>query len=259
MYSTIGDLTRAGKAILNSTLISPARTRRWLKPVTRTSNSANTVGLPWEIYTPTDPVIDIFTKLGNIGLYSSYLGLTQDYNAGFAILAADQVSSADLNVHADTVSDFLVPALEKAAIFQAAASYSGEYHSAQYNMNSSLTISVDDLPGMAVTSWVNNGTDVVETIATINGIEPKSLRIRLYPTNVQSATESGSKIAFRAIFQDADAFADSGTPTCITWMFVDEILMDSKAVDRFVFELGEDGQAEGLDIPALEATLQKGE
>lgn len=259
MYSTVKDLAKAGKAVLASELLTPAQTRRWLKPVTRTSNTANSVGRPWNIYTAvselTDPVIDIYTQLGNIGLYSSYIGLAEDYGVGFSILAADQNVSADLNVHADIIADSLLPALEKAAIYQAAASYSGVYRGLQNS--SSITISVDSEVGLSVTAWTNRGVDVRESLASLHGIKPSSLSVRLYPTNLSTESDSGSRKAFRAVFQNKDAFADSGTPTCITWMFVDEILKDSVAMDRFLFSLDEDGQAKLVDIPALKTTLER--
>ncbi|KAK2755034.1 hypothetical protein FQN54_006562 [Arachnomyces sp. PD_36] len=260
MYSTVKDLARAGKAILASELLTPAETRRWLKPVTRTSNTANSVGRSWNIYTAvsesTDPVIDVYTQLGNTGLYSSYIGLSEDHGVGFSILAADVNSSADLNVHADLISESLLPALERAAMSQANASYSGVYSCAQDD--SSITIEVDMEVGLSVTAWTNRGVDVRESLATSQGMKPSSLSIRLFPTNLITESESGSKRAFRAVFQNKDAFADSGTPTCITWMFVDEILNDSMAMDRFVFGLDSDGQATSLDVPALKATLERG-
>lgn len=106
LSSTISDLAKLGRSILTSALLPPVTTRRWLKPFASTSNLRNAVGRPWEIYhysiTPTDPIVDIYTKLGTVGRYSSYFGLVPSYDVGFAILAVDGGEEApDLNAYAD--------------------------------------------------------------------------------------------------------------------------------------------------------------
>ena len=74
LVSSTRDLSLAGRGMLKSDIISPVLTRRWLKPITSTSNLRNAVGRPWEIYhygnASTDPIIDIYTKTGSIGRYS---------------------------------------------------------------------------------------------------------------------------------------------------------------------------------------------
>ena len=106
LHSTISDLATAGRAMLTSKLLPPSTTRRWLKPFTSTSKLRNAVGRPWEIYhygnSPTDPIIDIYTKTGSIGRYSSYFGLVPSHDVGFVILAIDTHQEApDLNAYAD--------------------------------------------------------------------------------------------------------------------------------------------------------------
>ena len=49
MYTSAGDLSSLGRAILRSTLIKPAMTRRWLKPVSFSSDPNAGVGMPWGI------------------------------------------------------------------------------------------------------------------------------------------------------------------------------------------------------------------
>ena len=106
LTSTISDLAKLGRSILTSAILSQATTRRWLKPFASTSNLRNAVGRPWEIYhysaTPTDAIIDVYTKSGTVGKYSSYFGLVPSYDVGFAILAVDSGNEApDLNAYAD--------------------------------------------------------------------------------------------------------------------------------------------------------------
>lgn len=49
MYTSAGDMSTLGRAILRSTLLKPAVTRRWLKPSVFTSDPKSTVGMPWGI------------------------------------------------------------------------------------------------------------------------------------------------------------------------------------------------------------------
>ena len=51
VYSTTKDMRTFGKSILNSTLLSSALTRRWLKPHSFTPDRHISVGAPWEIMT----------------------------------------------------------------------------------------------------------------------------------------------------------------------------------------------------------------
>lgn len=247
--------------MLNSTLNPSGVTRRWLKPIAHTSNLVNDAGRPWIIYkstqdqSPINPVIDIYTSYGSMGLYSSYFGLVPDYNVGFVILAADEVAAPDLNVYVDIVADELLPGLEKAAISQAGHTYSGEYRSNQ-PIASLIIEDPDDMPGLSLSNFTVGSTDIREELARLAGIAPSALSIRLYPTDLIERTASGgTKIAFRAVFQDQDATIDAGTPTCITWLSVDALNYNGKPLDLFIFTITE-GQA-SVEIPALNLEITK--
>lgn len=49
MYTSAGDMSSLGRAIIQSTLLQPAVTRRWLKPSVFTSDPKSAVGMPWGI------------------------------------------------------------------------------------------------------------------------------------------------------------------------------------------------------------------
>ncbi|KAH8803666.1 alkaline D-peptidase [Xylogone sp. PMI_703] len=257
IYSTITDLSRAGSSILGSSLLSPSLTRRWLKPISLTSNSANSVGRPWEIFSQqigTNLILPVYTKLGTIGYYSSYLGVLPDYDIGFAILAADSTGAPDLNAHADIIGDAMVPALIKNAASSTAQLYAGTY---QGTDNSSITLTVDDQPGISVDVLVSNGSDIRAAIAALSNIEPSGLSFRLFPTNLESKTPAGGRIAFRAVFQDENAFADAGTATCISWMSVDELVYGGIALDEFIFELDASGKAVMVEGTGLRVAFKR--
>ncbi|KUL85843.1 hypothetical protein ZTR_07344 [Talaromyces verruculosus] len=261
MFSSVRDLAIAGKAILSSSLLPTSQTNRWLKPVTHTSNPPNSLGLPWIIYSagnyPNTSMIDVYTVYDNFGLYSSYLGLVPDYNVGFAILAADTASNADLNSHTDIVGEVIIETLIKIALSNAESGFSGTYTA--NGLNSSISISVDTLPGMIIDSFISNGTDFRKPLATLYNVEDyTALSIRLYPTHLSSVTESGgSTLAFRAVYQDENEFADAGTPTCVSWRDVDKYRYGGAALDLFIFELNASGEVVSVEIPALRVNLAK--
>ncbi|KAI9720082.1 MAG: hypothetical protein M1828_005810 [Chrysothrix sp. TS-e1954] len=261
IYSTLSDMTKAGKAILASSLIKPAMTRRWLKPVSLTSNVRNQVGRPWEIYSAPageNTIKALYTKTGKLGKYGSYLGLAPDYNVGFSLLVAGEDIDNTLNVYADLISDAIDVALQEEAAKQALLAYGGQYHVQGPSSNSSITLRVDKQPGLYVDTFISNGTDALGGYAAlINAKDASNLSFRLYPTNLMSARTSGSRIAFRAVLQDKGAFEDSGTATCVSWMHVDQYTYRSAPLDELIFTMDDGGRATSLEIPAFRTTLTK--
>ncbi|KAF2193111.1 beta-lactamase/transpeptidase-like protein [Zopfia rhizophila CBS 207.26] len=262
LYSSITDISTSLRAILASQLLSPSTTSRWLKPVSHTSNRANPAGRPWEIYsltaTPISPVIPVYQVRGNVGLYSSHIGLVPDYKVGFVILAADSDSNPDLNAYADIIAEMLIPALEQNAIFAAGQAFSGNYSSS----NSNLVIAepIDSSPGLSLSSFMHQGIDIRAAYAEALGIEPENLSVRFYPTDLKKEfgdkEEGGYRQAFRAVFQDITAPADAGTPTCETWRYVDQLQVNGVGLDGFVFEV-RNGEAVGVEVPALGLRLER--
>ncbi|CAI7564318.1 unnamed protein product [Penicillium glandicola] len=264
LFSSIKDLATAGQAILNSTLLSKAQTNRWFKPVSHTSNPANSIGSPWVIYSagsyPDTSMVDIYTVLSNEGndesLYSSYLGLVPDFGVGFVILSADSEAPADLNAHADIIGDVVLEALMKSAVQQAAENFGGVYKAS--DLNSTIAVEYDSLPGLYIQEFVSNGTDFRATLAELMGIaKPEDLSIRLYPTQLVEDLSSGSRQAFRAVFQDITELADSGTATCVSWLDLDKFHYGGRGLDEFIFSLDQSGQTVRVEIPALRVSLRK--
>ncbi|KAJ5161703.1 Beta-lactamase-like protein [Penicillium capsulatum] len=261
MFSSTKDLSIAGQAILKSTLLTHAQTRRWLKPLSHTSNPKNSIGAPWVIYSdgkyPNTSMVDVYTVLSNEdhddGLYSSYLGLVPDYGVGYAILSADTVSPADLNAHADYVEP-VQEAIVKLSLKQALNNYGGKYEAA----NSSIVINGDKYPGLYIDGFTSNGVNFRETLAELLGIKKeKNLSIRLYPTQRIDKSGDGSKQAFRAVLQDKTELADADTPTCVSWLDVDKFQYNGHGLDELIFTLDKKGKAVEVEIPSLEVTLKK--
>lgn len=191
----------------------------------------------------------------NEGLYSSYLGLVPAYGVGYVIWSADTVSPADLNAHADYMLGVL-EGMVKTSMKQAAQTFGGAY--AASNLNPSITVEYDELPGLFIESFISNGTDFRETLANpISVVNATDLSIRLYPTRLVQQHGSGSKQAFRAVFQDKTELADAGTSTCVCWLDLDKSRYAGHGLDEFIFTLNSEGKVICVEIPALEVTLER--
>ena len=151
-FSTLNDVTIVARAILNSTFLSPATTRKWLKPLSFTAPGplATTdgimaaVGAPWEITrapainTPLVPAGSsqsagskyqtwIYTKTGDIGLYSSITSLIPEFNAGFNILAAGPAAHVLVTNLADLITEAFIPAYFETARVEASNTYTATF------------------------------------------------------------------------------------------------------------------------------------
>ncbi|KAJ7806909.1 putative beta-lactamase, partial [Mycena leptocephala] len=255
MFSTLSDIAKLGRAILNSTLLSPAQTRRWLKPHSHTASLTYSVGAPWEIQRLILPlenrVVDVYTKNGDLGSYFAFFALIPEYGVGFAALgaSADGGAPLDVTVVSSLIGDNFVPVLEDAARAEAEARFAGTFAAA--GLNSSITLNTEaGRPGLGVSRWISNGTDMLVTLET------SPFTVRLYPTTLFS----DSRYAFRAVYEEtfdntgpAPAFQDR----CVTWGGVDTPTYGTVAFDDFVFELGEDGVAVSVEPRFLRVGLQR--
>ncbi|KAK3709114.1 hypothetical protein LTR37_011093 [Vermiconidia calcicola] len=255
LASSLADLSRFGRAILTSKLITPSETLHWLKPVSDASNLRNPVGRPWEIYhfgtLSTDPIIDVYTKTASVGRYSSYFGLAPSHDDGFAILAVDTETEApDLNAYADIVLGALGQ-IDELTREQADATLARTYHDGKSTLQMNLTGSD---PSLKVSKLTIDGTNWLSEIAHRAGIDNVlGLDLRLYATNLESNVSGGGRQqVFQAIIQDKSALVDAGTPTCIFWQTEGELKVSGMPLDRFVVETDSDGVATSVTWPALD-------
>ncbi|KAJ5570234.1 alkaline D-peptidase [Penicillium hispanicum] len=213
LYSTINDLSKIGTSILNSTLLAADKTNRWLKPVSFTGDLHYAVGRPWEIYRyvhkDSGVVTDIYTKLGDAGDYCGLLVLIPDFGLGFTMLGASSVGvhTQAVQLVADLLTDSMLPALMTQSRREAATNLAGTYTPKDGGLNTTLTLSVPasnkSPPGLVITEWINNGTDVISLLATTLidlvpqvPVPPASPdMVRLVPT-IQDVAVSG-QIAFQ--------------------------------------------------------------
>ncbi|KAH7250862.1 beta-lactamase/transpeptidase-like protein, partial [Fusarium tricinctum] len=260
VYSSIADLRRIGRSILTYELLSPAQTRRWMKPVTFTADPHVAVGAPWEIAkapSTSGRASWMYTKGGQIGSYNSLVALLPDWGVGITVLAAGSNSAGVTGVLPGLIASKLVPALEEAAKTQANLTYGGHYGSRESNM----TIAVDsNLPGLGVTSWFHNGHDMFDSIrsmitgpGTSNG--PGHVSMRLYRTGLETySCRREKKESWRAVYEVLDP-ASPPASRCVSWFSVDSVTYGGESIDKFVFDLVENGVAQGLTVSAFDSRL----
>ena len=219
-------------------------------------------------------VTDLYTKLGASGFYSAYLVLLPEYAIGFSILAAGSSVRRYPAVAAlaDAVINALVPALEAQAAVETANHLAGVYTAAATDnsgslLNSSLVLMANDAlsqtprassPGLVISSWVSNGTDVLPFLGGLVGPSP----FRLLPSVVGGM---GRRIAFRLVGA-VDALSLEETPGALfsslgmmsgDWLSVDASTYYGAGLSLFVFEMGQDGRAMAVTLSAYRATLAR--
>ena len=133
MYTSSSDLSTLGRAILRSTLLKPAMTKRWMKPVSFTSDPKAMVGMPWGVrrldLVDDQPYqfVHTFNKAGSIGSYYTLLAIIPELDIGYSILVAG-VNPGSLTMDiAEALTAVYIPTLTHIARTQANATFAGQY------------------------------------------------------------------------------------------------------------------------------------
>lgn len=130
------------------------------------------------------------------------------------------------------------------------------------SLNSSITIVTDDKPGLGITRWISNGTDMRLTVAQLmtNYSDPSwvDLSIRLYPTDIIVTSDGTRTQSFKAIFEDLNAaLVDKTYSTgCASWIGPTAYVYGALALDQFIFSIDSAGTVT-VQPRALRVTLQK--
>jgi hypothetical protein len=276
MFSSTNDLSAFGRAIFRNTLLTPAQTRRWLKPVFFTSELVAGVGYPWGVRRiplnglsgdNVHRIVDAYGKAGSIGSWSSLLVLIPDYDVGITALIGGASIPGDFNWGiADAIGPVLLPALENAARQQAQDTYGGTYMaSSDAHLNSSIVIDTSaDRPGLGISRWISNGTDMMLVAPDLqNGWTVGDPSVRLYPTGLQTKNSDGtSKVAFKAVMEDLNLPTHPWQSTmfstdCGTWVEQTAAVWGSMPLDQFVFHLDANGKVVSIEPLALRIQLKK--
>jgi CubicO group peptidase (beta-lactamase class C family) len=262
LLASLNDLAKFGIALLNSTLLPADKTRKWMKPVSHSSQLQFSVGAPWEIYrythADTGAVTDIYTKLGDSGDFTVFVCLIPDYDAGFNIISAgtnlSQKSILASNI-ADLVTTTILPALESQATTEAKHNFAGTYESSTPGLNSSLTLTFNNTPaapGLYITSWTSNSTDMMPLLQILLG----GSSLKLQPAISQPGktaflampvTEPGS---FLGPFQQMRTMNTD-------WLYGEGTTYGGIGMAHFVFDVDKEGKAGAVTHSASRAILKK--
>lgn len=277
MYASASDLSTLGRGILSSKLIKASLTRRWLNPVTFSSDFLASVGAPWgvrriQLAKETQPhrTLSVFTKAGTFRKYTAFITLLRDFNLGFTIMMAGTPALNNF-LGADLLGASLIPAYDAVARDEADEKYSGVYVARASLINgttgnsSSLTISTNPgKPGLGVGPWTSNGTNMVDMAiklqsgsdSTSNGTET-----RLYYTQLESKTATGgSRQSWKAIFEDTSGPAAGQqlwSTDCGAWVGVTGVTYGSLPLDEFIFNIDSSNKVISVDNLALRLTYYK--
>lgn len=267
MYSSMADIATIGRSILRSSLLDPVTTRKWMKPQSHTSSLYASVGMPWEIQrmelqlTPgskTNRVVDLYTKSGDIGAYGGFMVLSPDHDMGFSVYAAGASATLQSSILADLITATWIPAFEAAAREQAGTNYNGTYASTDPSLNSSITINLDDRPGLGVKSWISNGTDMLKAygeIPTLGAAAGQVVNVRLYPAGLQAE----NLIAFHALFEvfPQPRVGKVFSVNCNTWFNPGSVGYGEVALGDFVVEIDQTGKGKSVNPRALRVVLER--
>lgn len=261
---SLGDLSSLGRSVLRSSLLPPALTREWLKSTSLTSSPGSVVGMPWEILRIDVPisldsnktrVIDIYSKNGGLGGYSTFLFLSPDHDIGLTILVASPDGQAGgteaLVVLSKLALATWIPAAEAAAREAAIANIAGAYTAAN-GANSSISLEVvSGYKGLQIAEFTYNGLNVFEllgqvgaTLQYMNLRDDGQLTFRAIPQYLRSPPTAPSKIG---LFEE-----------CSTdWAGVDFFKYGGFGLDEFIIDVDETGKATAVQAPALRTTYSR--
>lgn len=265
MYSSPADLGKLGIAILRNAQLSAKETREWLKPATHTNSLYLSVGRPWEIYRfvaddSANHVVDAYTKSGDLGDYHTWFILLPDYNVALSIMVAG--ADTTQSVLRQTIMAPLLPALFATARQQAAENLAGTYNST--TIKSSATFTADEGPGLALTSLISNGTDLLTVIGELGGTDAANGPVRVYPTtlfakgssaNKNVVQRTGYRLAFQGLVPNPALLPALGA--CDTWGGVDSAVYGNVGVDEMVIGVDKNGRGLEVELRGLRVVLER--
>lgn len=252
-FSSANDMRKVGRAMLGSTQLDPAVTRRWMKPHSFLSNRDAAAGAPWEIYrAPGDPTLMMMTKAGDLGMYSSYVVLLPELRVGFTALSAGESATDNTRILGDILVDTFVPAVRAAAGEEVAGEYAGTF-SDEATGSSITLVSSDTDPGLGIEEWSFGGQDVLSLLGKLKG---SNVTGRLYYSGLESETSNGTASAWRAIYQTVTRTVGPGplSPVCDSWFTVDSLTYGGVGLDEFLVTTV-DGKASSIEPRVLGVSM----
>ncbi|KAI0414742.1 beta-lactamase/transpeptidase-like protein [Xylaria grammica] len=270
IYSSASDLVKAGQAILQSTLMSPAQTRRWLKPLMQTGYLSTAVGAPWEIRyltLPTARTTQLYTKQGDEGTYHAALVLSPEHDLGWIVLTAGTPTADVASVRETLMNSFgtlFLPVAEQQAAEEAKSNFAGSYVDEATNSSVTVQAGPPSSPGLLVSSLISRGVQVVGPESPLVQVYGVGQYARLYPSNLRATSVSkdgsgtyNSRLGFRATYFNETEPNQVEDPCLSSWTAIGAPTYGQVALDDWVFGMGEDGKAEYLDVRLLRLKMER--
>ena len=260
LWSTANNLLTFQQSILSHKLLGKSDTRRWLQPRALLPSLHQAVGESWEILRPTDldvkthRPIDIFTKTGGVTGYAAYTAIIPEYNIALTINAAGGQAQPAVSTLFPQLVKPLVAYADKLARQQAAIEYTGTYNATVADVTSSMTLEVDDGPGLAITDLTMNGVPVLHSLATLQKIPFQSLSARLYPSDPDSLNTE--REVWRILIDKKDRDEGFAGLQCVSWNWGDTFRYATEPLDTVVFTRGTDG-AQGIELLGWRVQLHR--
>lgn len=263
--SSINDMRKIGRAMLASTQLDEATTRRWMQPYGFVADPhfAAAVGAPWEIYRAPagngSTYEMMMTKAGDVGKYSANVILLPDWGLGISVLAAGEKTSTNVRTLSDILVETFLPAVRAAAKEEARVAYAGTYVGEEAKAN--FTIVVDDeSTGLAVTEWFFGDEDVLMLMGKIHG---ENTTVRLYPTGLETTTTKNNGAstvtsAWRGVYEVLPEEVRDGVFVngCSSWYTMASMIYGGVGLDEFLFAV-ENGMATGLKPRVLGVEMKR--
>ena len=264
LWSTPHEMLLLLHALQNHKLLGAAELRGWMQPTTFVRSMNQAVGVAWEIFRITDlplefpRAIDVYTKLGGVPGYGSYLVLIPEFGIAITVNAAGGAGGTTSFVCVDLLGKIiaaLVPYADQLAQRQAASKYAGTYKLATSGANDTLVISSTSGPGLSIDSMIINNVAVLPALAASQGTPVENFSARLYPTDPDSlGTDQESwrllldqKVPVQKLFGDME---------CMSWNLGDPLRYVSEPLDTFVFHM-DDGKAASVELLGWRVNLVK--
>jgi hypothetical protein len=166
---------------------------------------------------------------------------------------------AIVEIIVELVVELILPALEKQAGIEAARNFAGTYTSGIPDLNSSLTLTHTQTPtsppGLLISSWVSNGTDMITRLSVAFGSPPWRLlpsisdrkvgRAAFLLASTRDAPNSQMPAGLFAGFEFQD------------WLNAGSLAYGNIGVGSFVFDIGTDGKATAVSPSAFRITLER--
>ncbi|EDU47422.1 AmpC Beta-lactamase class C [Pyrenophora tritici-repentis] len=246
LWSTPREMLLLLHALQNNLLLSAAELRAWMQPTTFLGRTSQAVGIAWEIFRITDlplafpRAVDVYTKLGGVPGYGSYLVLIPEFDIAITINAAGGAGAATSFICVDLLDRIVkavVPWADVLAREQAEVKYAGAYKmGGTSGSNDSVVISGTDGPGLAIDAMTINNVAVLPALAASQGIPVENFSARLYPTDPDSL--GTDRKSWRMLLdQKVPAEKLFGDMECMAWNLGDPLRYVGGPLDTFVFHM----------------------